>query len=142
MATQRAPKVKKHLTLSAGLVEEAERQAQLANVNVSDVIEAWCRDRGQANGQAAALLQASLEQLVADVADLRAKVLPLVNTVTQMLRQMEGELPISSEEEATTPTTPIATYEEMYGPITTAEPTLPPEQRVEPAPRKRWRWRS
>jgi hypothetical protein len=141
MATQRGTRVKKHITLSTNVAEALEVEARQAKVTLSEVIEAHVR--AQQGGEAAvpSVLETRVEQLVLDMADLRAKVLPLVNTVTQMLRQMEGELPVTGEGEATTPPLPVVSHEEMYGPITPATTPPPPEQLVEATPRRRWRWR-
>jgi hypothetical protein len=78
--------------------------------------------------------------LRADLLSFRSKVLPLVETVTALLQQMEGDLP--KAERVHEPRPKIATYEEMYGPIThtpSPEPTQPP---VDPPPRRRWPWSS
>ena len=83
-----------------------------------------------------------VQYLVADMADLRAQVLPLVATVTAMLRQMEGELPVKLDAEEADPLPRIVTYEEMYGPITPAPPQEPVAPRIAPTrPRPRWRFR-
>jgi hypothetical protein len=143
MATQTRHKVKKHITLSAEVVEVLEEEAQQGKVTLSDVIEAHLQSSYRAAEQDHAGLGGQLHQLIADLADLRAKVLPLVATVTAMLRQMEGELPVKLDAEQPEPALKIATYEEMYGPITPAPPREPVAPRIAPTrPRPRWRfWR-
>ena len=140
MATQARHKVKKHITLSADVAEALETAAREAKVTVSDVIEARVRDHQHADGQTQTFLEVRLEQLVADVADLRAKVLPLVATVTALLRQMEGELPVPADAEVTTPTPRIVTQEEMYGPITPMPTREVDSSAILPPRRRRWPW--
>jgi hypothetical protein len=139
MATQRTTRVKKHITLSVDVAEDLEAAAREAKVSLSEVIEARVRAGDQSEAHAQSVLEARVEQLALDMADLRAKVLPLVATVSGLLRQMEGELPGKLDAEPDAPPPRIATYEEMYGPITRAEPAPPPAP-AEPPPRRRWPW--
>jgi hypothetical protein len=139
MATQPRHKVKKHITLSADVAEALETAAREAKVTLSDVIEARVREPYQAAGQSNTILDVRLEQLAADLADLRAKVLPLVATVTAILQQMEGELPGPlSEAKAPAVKPKIATYEDMYGPIRPVSPAEPTPSAVLPKRRRPW----
>jgi hypothetical protein len=140
MATQRTTRVKKHISLSAEVAADLEVAAREAKVTVSDVIEARIRDYRQGEMHAQSVLETRVEQLVMDMADLRAKVLPLVATVTALLRQMEGELPVTLEEPAAEPAPRIVTYEEMYGPITPDPAREPRPAPLADVPKPRW-WR-
>jgi hypothetical protein len=142
MATRGATRVKKHLTLSAEVVADLEAEARAAKVTLSEVIEGRLRERSRrGSGEALSLLETRVEQLVMDLADLRAKVLPLVATVTALLRQMEGELPVKGEPEADTTAPRIATYEEMYGEIRPPPVSDSPPPPAGPKPsRKGWLW--
>jgi hypothetical protein len=139
MATPRATRVKKHITLSADVAAALEAEARAAKVTVSEVIEARVRDAERAARQEPSMLETRLEQLVMDLTDLRAKVLPLVATVTALLRQMEGEWPVSVDTAAADPPPRIVTHEEMYGPMTPA-PTPDHAPAGAPKPRRRWPW--
>ncbi|MDQ3830551.1 MAG: hypothetical protein M3361_14860 [Candidatus Tectomicrobia bacterium] len=135
------------MTFEPEVLQRLEHEAAQAKVGLSTVIEGHIKaDWQHATGEQT-MLQARMDQLAADLADLRAKVLPLVATVTAMLRQMEGELPVKPETEAATPELRIATYEEMYGPMNQAAPSVnpasppnPPTIEEEPKPRKGWLW--
>jgi hypothetical protein len=136
--TQPGHKVKKHISLSVQVAEYLEGEARRAHVSLSEVIESQALTNQQAPQQAQMLLEVKIDQLVADMADLRAKVLPVVVSVAAMLKAYEaGEGPSSAaspEEEKPR----IVTYEEMYGPIThTPVPQSPPRVPVQP-PKSRW----
>jgi hypothetical protein len=139
MATHRVTRVKKHITLSAEVAAGLEAEARVTKVTVSEVIEARVRDTERAERQGPSVLETRVEQLVMDMTDLRAKVLPLVATVTALLRQIEGEWPVKMDTEADATPPRIVIYEEMYGPITPTPVSEPPPDPVAPTPRKGWR---
>jgi hypothetical protein len=133
-------RTKKHVTFDAEVLHRLEQEALQANIGLSDVVEGhikahWQHAEGQTN-----ILEARLDQLSVDLSDLRAKVLPLVATVTALLRQMEGELPVPADAEVTTPKPRIVTQEEMYGPITPVPPPGPVAPPAPPTRRRRWPW--
>jgi hypothetical protein len=136
--TQQGHKVKKHVSLSAQVAEYLEGEARRAHVSLSEIIESQVLTNQQATQQAQMLLEVKIDQLVADMAELRAKVLPVVATVAAALKAWEaGEAP-SSAASPDDERPRIVTYEEMYGPIThTPVPQSPPRVPVEP-PKSRW----
>jgi hypothetical protein len=134
MATQQRHKVKRHISLNADVVEDLEADARRTRATLSEVIEARCRMSQQATGQAQAFLDARLEQLVEDLADLRAKVTKIMDIL--------GPLAADQLPEAEEPRPRIATYEEMYGPITRTPPPELVQPPVTPPPRRRWPWSS
>lgn len=129
------------------LLADLESEAKRAGVSLSEVIVGRLRDSQQAAAPRPSELDLRVEQLVLDLADLRAKVLPLVATITELLRQMEGELPKGTPEAGAEPTR-IATYEEIYGQIMPASnegqaPTGEASPRAAPAtvkPKRFWPW--
>jgi Ribbon-helix-helix protein, copG family len=120
------------VTLPADLIQRLEADAQLGNVSISQVIEAYCREHYQG-----AVVQ-HLEHLESSLNELKASVLPVVAKVANYLQELEGEVPVAAKGDGQPPK--IATYEEMYGPITRAVPPDPPQAPVEPPPRRRWPW--
>jgi hypothetical protein len=139
MATPRATRVKKHITLSADVAAALEADARASKATVSEVIEARVRETERAAAQVQSVLDTRLDQLVMDLADLRAKVLPLVATVTAMLRQMEGEWPVKVDPQADATPPRIVSYDEIYGPITPDPRSEAPPAPTEPRPRRGWR---
>jgi hypothetical protein len=137
-ATQQGHKVKKHVSLSAQVAEYLEGEARRAHVSLSEVIESQALTHQQAHQQAQMLLEVKIDQLVTDMAELRAKVLPVVVTVAAMLKAWDaGEGPsLTVSPDGERPR--IVTYEEMYGPITRAEePPVPVQAPIE-TPKSRW----
>jgi hypothetical protein len=138
--TPQGHKVKKHVSLSAPVAEYLEGEARRAHVSISEVIESQVLTNQQAMAHAQMLLEVKIDQLVADMAELRAKVLPVVATVAAALKAWEaGEGPQSAESpDHDKPG--IVTYEEMYGPIThTPVPQSTPRVPVEvPWRRRLW----
>jgi predicted transcriptional regulator len=121
----------KTITLAPDLLERLETEASLTNRSVSQVLEAHLRDY-YLDGSAA-----RLDRLEATLNDFRAGVLPVVAKVAKYLQELEGEAP-SPQEDGQPPK--IATYEEMYGPITRTPPPEPPRPPVTPPLRRRWPW--
>jgi hypothetical protein len=138
MATQRATRVKKHVTLDADVLAGIEAQALAAHVTVSEVIDGLWHARQIAETQTQSILEARVEQLIVDMADLRAKVLPVLSDIATLLNQVDGQGPRVADDPEPRPK--IATYEEMYGPIPhTPQPEWTPPVAPE-KPRKRWPW--
>jgi hypothetical protein len=133
-------KPRKHVTFEPDVLQRLEHEAAQAKVGLSAVIEGHIKADWQHAEREQTVLHLRMDQLSADLTDLRAKVLPLVATVTALLRQIEGELPVTLEEPAAEPAPRIVTYEEMYGPITRLSEPDPPTHPVTPKPRKRWPW--
>jgi hypothetical protein len=134
MAQRSRPK--RSITLDPEIMDQVEAEARAAQVSVSQVIESHLH----AHYQGGVTLR--LEHLESAINELKAAVLPVVAKVADLIRQFEQDgSPVSVDAASTPPTPPIATYEEMYGPITPAGAPTPPEQTVESAPRKGWSWR-
>jgi predicted transcriptional regulator len=122
----------KTITLAPDLLERLETEASLTNRSVSQLVEAHLRDYYLDSAAA------RLDRLEATLNDFRAGVLPVVAKVAKYLQELEGEGSSRTKGEAQPPK--IATYEEMYGPITPAAPPDPPPAPVTPPPRRRWPW--
>jgi hypothetical protein len=121
------------VTLPADLIQRLEADAKLGNVSISQVIETYCRAHYQGN------VVQHLEHLESSLNELKASVMPVVGKVAGYLQQLEQEGGLTGQ--VSSERSPkIATYEEMYGPITRADaPDLPPAP-VDPPPRRRWPW--
>jgi predicted transcriptional regulator len=133
MAQRQRPS--RSITLAEDLWNRLELEATHTNQSLSHVIEVHLRDYYLDSAAA------RLDRLEATLNDFRAGVLPLVAIVSKHLQEWEGATGAAGKSEKAAPR--IATYEEMYGPITPAgkPPDLPPPA---PAlqPRKRWPWKS
>jgi predicted transcriptional regulator len=122
----------KTITLAPDLMERLETEASLTNRSVSQLMEAHLRDY-YVDGSAA-----RLDRLEATLNDFRASVLPVVTKVAKYLQELEGEGSSVTKGDGQPPK--IATYEEMYGPITRTEerPSPAPIPVDVPKPRRFW----
>ncbi len=129
MAQRKRPAIS--VTLAADLIEQLETEAKAGNISISQLIESYVREHYQGN------VVQQLQHLESAVNELKASVVPVVAKVADLIQQFEqGETLVSQS--AATPPPKIATYEEMYGPITRTPDPDPPPARVEPPPRRRW----
>jgi hypothetical protein len=120
------------ITLAPDLLEHLKTEASVTNLSVSQLVEAHLRDYYLVGSTA------RLDRLEATLNDFRASVLPVVAKVAKYLQELEGEDASPTKGDGQPPK--IATYEEMYGPITRATPSEPPPAPVDPPPRRRWPW--
>jgi hypothetical protein len=119
--------------LAADLIEQLETDATVGHVSISQLIESYVREHYQGN------VVQQLQHLESALNELKAGVLPVVAKVAALIQQFEdGEGPASAA--PPNPPPKIATYEEMYGPITRAVPPDPSPAPVDPPPRRRWPW--
>lgn len=134
------------ITMPDGLLTELHQEAKTAKRTISDVIvSAMLRDR-QASDQRYQELKDQLTYLAGAVESMHNEMQTILTQVVTILERahgspMEGELPGTGEGATTTPSPPLVTHEEMYGPITPAKASTRPAQTVEPARRKPWSWR-
>jgi hypothetical protein len=120
------------ITLAPDLWERLDVDASTANLSVSQLIESHLREYYQG----AATIR--LDRIETTLQDFRASVLPVVTKVAKYLQELEGDGSSPTEGDGQVPK--IATYEEMYGPITHTPPPDPPRLPVTPPPRRRWPW--
>jgi len=124
----------KSITLDSEIMDRVETEARMAQVSVSKIIESHLHEHYQGG---VALRLAHLES---SLNELKAAVLPVVAKVAALIQQLEQDGQPVNQHPSDDSAPRIASYDEMYGPITPAEAPRSPETAVEPAPRKRWRW--
>jgi len=131
VAQRRRPTIS--VTLAADLIEQLEAEAKVGNVSISQLLESYVREHYQGN------VVQQLQHLESAFNEFKASVLPVVAKVADLIQQFEqgGALTGQGSPE---PPPKIATYEEMYGPITRTEPPDPLPAPVDPPPRRRWPW--
>jgi len=123
------------------MLTRLEQEAAQHQTTISEVIAGHVASDWQAGQENMGLLGAQVAQLSADMADFRAKVLPLVATVTALLRQMEGELPVKGDAPQAEPPIRVVPYEEMYADEqSTSEPPVETQHSVDLQKIKR-RWK-
>jgi hypothetical protein len=135
----RAKKPRTHVTLSEGVLTQLEALAKSTGASVSAVIEGLVTEALAGDEGSAAGMRRELSAIRQGVEVLQAQVLPLVETVNRLLREA-GQIDQPAGREPTEARPKIATYEEMYGPITRMPPPEPPRAPVTTRRRRRWPW--
>jgi hypothetical protein len=131
VAQRRRPTIS--VSLAADLIEQLETDAKVGHVSISQLIESYMREHYQGN------VVQQLQHLESAFNEFKAGVLPVVAKVADLIQQFEQDGAFAGQG-SSEPPPKIATYEEMYGPITHAPVPDPPPAPVE-SPRRRWSWR-
>ena len=105
------PRVRINLTLPGEMIEGLEREAAGFRVSVSKVVEQHVQSDWHHTTDSSEL-EIKVEQLVRDMGELRARVLPLVERVNVLLQAVEQQGPPPAA--STAGPMKVARYSEMY----------------------------
>jgi len=127
-----------NLTLPETLLADLQQEAKRTNRSVSDLVAATIQDVWQADETKLAAIDQKLTRYAGNVEGELAEIQQLLSKIIQLLEGQDAMAPQQTVEPTEQPK--VVSAEEMYGPITRAEPA-PPAAPVNPPPRRPW-WNS
>jgi TolA-binding protein len=130
-----------NLTLPEKLLADLQAEAEQTNRSVSEVVATTIEDAWQSQETALAALKQQMTELANKVELEFATIQQMLSKLIE-LQEAQNAMQPQRHTEETEPRPKIATYEEMYGPITRTPPPEPVRPPVTPPPRRRWPWSS